>query len=321
MIIGPTAVGKSAVAMHLGRCFDGEIVNADSLQLCKGLEIGTAKPSRRDRRELPHHLYEVTEPGEQLNAAEYAQLADAAIAEIHQRRRLPMVVGGSGFYLRALLHGLVGIPPIDHEIINKINMLEIEKGLTFLWERLKKVDAQAAERIHPHHSSRIKRALIVYEGTGKKISDYHRHHAHHEHGPAAEGAMVVGRYEVLKLGLTLPRHELYRRIDQRVEVMFASGILDEVKSFAAGTERGIGYAEAAEVNLGRLSLQAAIVKAAQRTRHYAKRQLTWFSREPDVHWFDMQEVDFNQSVNNPLNKIEQLVVDFLAHDFDEMRLS
>lgn len=297
VLVGPTAVGKSVMAMHLATVFNGEIINADSLQLCRRLTVGTAKPSVEEMRQIPHHLYDVIEPGEQLNAADYAKLASQAIHEVAARRRLPILVGGSGFYLRALFHGLAVIPSVDDEIKNKINILENEKGLTFLYEQLKNVDAETADRLHPNDVFRIRRALEVYEATGRPLSAYHR--------DSRLGDSDLA--EPLMLGLHLPRQQLYERINARVVQMFTAqpGILAEVKQFAPGKERGIGYDEAAAVLQGRMDLQTAIVSTAQRTRHYAKRQMTWFRNDKAICWFDMND-------SERMAKIEQMICDYLA---------
>jgi tRNA dimethylallyltransferase len=292
MLLGPTGVGKTDLALWLAPQCGGEIVNADSLQLCRELEIGTAKPSRTQRAIVPHHLYDVIAPHEQLNAAAYARLAAEAIRDIHRRARLPILVGGTGFYLRALSEGFSPIPLVPDETRKQIEELEREKGLTYLYGMLQQEDPVTAARLQAADRARIKRALAVQMATGQRLSEYH-----------LQPRLAELKLRCLKLGLRLPRTELYSRLNRRVEAMFESGLLAEVERLPGVTLRGIGYAEAQSMLAGEISRAAAVAKAQQRTRQYAKRQITWFEREPEVFWFDMDEARRQQSYAEILSAV------------------
>ncbi len=297
MVVGPTAVGKSEVAYHLARHFDGEVINADSMQLYRGLEIGTAKPSLQMRRQIPHHLYDLLAPGEMINAADYARLAHEVITKVHAANHLPIVVGGSGLYLRALEYGLCATPRIDKKIRNNIKMLELEKGLTFMHQRLKEVDLLASQRIHHSDAVRIRRALEVHAATGRSFSELQ---AEHGFGQKA--------YSTLKIGLQMRRETLYQRINSRMQQMFVDGLLDEVEAFPVGKERGIGYLQARLCKQGSISQDEAIATAAKETRNFAKRQLTWFRQDSDIEWYNNDE----EVAARTLQNIKARVGKFLA---------
>lgn len=278
-IVGPTAAGKSAVALHIAQRLGAEIISADSRQVYKFLDIGTAKPTAEERALVPHHLLDVRLPDEYYSAGEYARDATTAIEEVLARNRLPLVVGGSGFYIKALTDGLFG-PRITEPALRERLRQEAKRiGSMALWERLHKVDPVAAARLHPNDAQRIIRALEVYECTGVPLSVHQLWHR----------PQCSFRWRFI--GLRWPRQELYRRIEQRVDQMIADGLEQEVRQLLAmgyGGElnslRTVGYKEMMAFVRGALSLPEAVAQIKQHTRNYAKRQLTWFGRDMRVQW-------------------------------------
>lgn len=285
IICGPTASGKSDLALKLGHELDAEIVNADSMQVYRGLDIGTAKPTPEQRAEIPHHLIDVVAPDEPFSAADFAGAADAAIREITGRGKRVIVVGGTGLYIRALLKGLVDSPGGGGEIRAALQEEAARIGNLAMLEKLRMVDPELAAGLHPNNLVRIIRALEVQQSTGIPLSRYQKEHAFSEQ-----------RYQSLQIGISVERAELYQRIEQRVDQMLADGLLDEVRGLLAagfGRElksmRSIGYKESVAWILGELSPQEALNLIKRDTRHYAKRQLTWFKADPNILWFEYPE--------------------------------
>ena len=279
-LVGPTAVGKSAAAIHLARTFGGEVINADSQQVYRGFDIGTDKPGLDVRAAVPHHLVDVADPREQFTAADFVAGALAAVREIHGRRRLPLVVGGSGLYLKALLDGLFPGPGRDPELRRRLEDEARDRGLETLYRTLLEVDPEYARQVRSRDRIRIIRALEVYRTTGRTMTDHFR-----------ETVSPVQHLSMVKVGLSLDRAELYRRIDERVERMFARGLVAEVRGLlAAGVPetappfKGLGYRQVLQHLRGELSLDEARAAAQLETRHYAKRQLTWFRKMAGVAW-------------------------------------
>lgn len=279
-IVGPTASGKTALSLELARRVGGEIVNADALQVYRGLDIGTAKPSAEERAAVPHHLIDILDPEEAFSAGEFARRARAAIADIAGRGRLPIVVGGSGLYLRALFEGLKELPRHDPEVRSRLQEELAEKGLPRLHEELRERDPESAERLRPSDTQRVLRALEVYRTSGRPLSFW------------LAQASPDGPVERLMIGLTLPRTILYDRIAVRVRDMVRRGWVCEVAGLLElGTSpfapafQAIGYRQMVQHLEGRTTLEAATDEAILATRHYAKRQETWFRRERDLVWF------------------------------------
>jgi tRNA dimethylallyltransferase len=278
VIAGPTASGKTALAVALARRLGGEIVNADSQQVYRGLDVGTAKPTAAERAAVPHHLVDVVAPGEGMDAARFAALADAAIAGIAARGRLPVVAGGTGLYLRAVLHGVVQAPGRDPALRARLEEEALRLGRAALHARLREVDAEAAARIRPNDLVRIVRALEIAAG-GRRPSDLHAAHAFRE-----------DRYEATILALDPPRPELHARIDARVREMFRGGILDEARALLARfggappARLPIGYAEATACVRGELAEEEAILRVQVAHRRYARRQIMWLRKERGVEW-------------------------------------
>jgi tRNA dimethylallyltransferase len=278
VVAGPTASGKTALAIALARRLGGEIVNADSQQVYRGLDVGTAKPTPEERAAAPHHLLDVVEPGEGMDAARFAALADAAIAEIAGRGRLPIVAGGTGLYVRALLHGVVPAPGRDPALRARLEAEAAALGRPALHARLAAIDPDAAARIRENDLVRIVRALEIAAGGTPPSALF------------AEHAFRPDRYTATVLALDPPRPELHARIDARVRAMFTGGLLDEARALVArfgGTlppKLPIGYAEAAACLAGALPLSEAIRRVQVAHRRYARRQVIWLRKERGVEW-------------------------------------
>lgn len=297
VLTGPTASGKTGLSIALAKRFDAEIVSADSMQVYCGMDIGTAKPTPEERKEIPHHVVDVAQPAEAFDAARYVRHADQAIQDIHRRGKRVFVVGGTGLYLRALLHGLHGAPPPDAR--RRAALLEEASRLGWpaLHARLAAIDPQTAQRLHPNDGVRISRALEVYETTGVPMSKWQR-----DHGFAS------WRYEALVLCLDLDKEELWRRIFERVDQMMAQGFLAEVRGLLdSGVAQSckamgsLGYKQLAAHLCGALSLDQAVAQIKLETRRYAKRQLTWLRGDRNVEW-----------VSPSLRQIEERVVIWLS---------
>lgn len=276
-LVGPTGAGKTSLAIALAERLPLEVISCDSQAVYRGMDIATAKPTAEERRKAPHHLVDVADPWEDFSAARYLELADRAIEEVRGRGRLPLVVGGTGLYLRALLEGIVEAPPKDEALRLSLERRAEEEGDSALHGELARVDPEAAARIPPGDRVRIVRALEVFTLTGKPITWHHLQHRRQE------------RYRALVLGLTPPREELYRRIDGRAGQMFEEGLVGEAASLGADPrsrrrlEACIGYREALALLGGGLSRDEALERVRREQRRYAKRQLTWF-RRMEVDW-------------------------------------
>ncbi len=285
MIAGPTAAGKSGLAVELALAFGGEIINADSAQVYKGFDIGTDTPSLDARRGVPHHLLSFVEPDVQFNAADFVQEALKAADSISAAGRLPIVVGGTGLYLQALLVGLFPGPGRDAAVRARLDGEAALKGIEAMHERLKMVDPDYAAVTAPRDRVRVVRALEVFELTGKPFSSFFK-----------ATRSPLERYSVIKIGVTLPRPELYRRIEERVDAMFKAGLVEEVKGLLArGTSpaappfKALGYRQVLSCLAGDMTLEEAVKLTKTETRHYAKRQMTWFRRMEDLTWFDAKD--------------------------------
>jgi tRNA dimethylallyltransferase len=275
VIAGPTASGKTAIAIELARRHGGEIVSADSQQVYRFFDIGTAKPSAEELAAVPHHLISVVDPLEPFSAAEYQRRADAAIEDITSRGRPVFVVGGTGMYLRILLHGLVEAPGADPELRAELEALAAAEGREAVHRKLAEVDPETAAKLPPQDLVRTIRALEIHKQTGKTASEFRREHA-----------FAPDRYPFRMYVLNPPREALYRTIDARTAAMFQRGLVEEVRELIArgfaeaAPMRSVGYVQAKAVVDGQLSVDEAIQQTAQETRRYAKRQLTWFRKEP-----------------------------------------
>jgi tRNA dimethylallyltransferase len=279
VILGPTASGKTALSLHVAEQMQGEIVSCDSVAVYRELEIGTAKPSQEDRGRVPHHLIDVAGPEELVTAGDYSRLARLAITEIAARGNLPIIVGGSGLYLRALLEGLFAGPPRSEELRVRLRERAIERGTGYLHKLLCRIDPAAAKTIHANDIPKVVRALEVSLSARTPMT-----------GLWQQGRDTLEGFRILRIGLNPDREALYARINQRAREMFSAGLLQETRGLldrygaSVWPLNSLGYKQAMQHLRGELSLEQAIVAAQQGHRNYAKRQMTWFRREPEVHW-------------------------------------
>lgn len=283
-IAGPTASGKTALSLALAEDLVGEIINADSVQLFRGFDVGAAKASDEERARIPHHGLDILEPQGEISAAEFAARADDWIADVAARKRVPILVGGSGLYLRALIYGLSSGPPRDDDLREALRKEARERGTEALHGELSKVDQRYAAKIHPNDLLRIVRALEVYRLTGKALSDHHN------------AVDDEPRYDVAGVALTAERAWLYERINRRSRLMLEAGLVEEVRELMA---RGVSEHAQAMAAIGYRQtirwlarpeadrdLEALEEEIAARTRNFAKRQMVWFRKEPVFRWFD-----------------------------------
>jgi len=287
ILCGPTGVGKSRAAIALAGRVDGEIVNADSMQVYRGFDIGTDKVPAGDRRGIPHHLLDIAEATTQFTAADFVREALAAARGIIERNRIPIVVGGTGLYLKALLDGLFPGPGRLPGLRNRLEAEAASGGVESLWQRLKAVDPEYAEKVGPRDRIRIIRALEVFESTRIPFS---------RHFPATESP--VKGFLLIRVGLQLDRARLVRRIAERVDGMFANGIVEEVRSLIARgipedapPFRALGYKHVLAYIQGALTLSGAVELTKTETRQYAKRQMTWFRKMKEIAWFPADDFE------------------------------
>ncbi len=280
-ILGPTAVGKSKLAVEIAKKINGEIISADSMQVYRGMDIGTAKPTLKECQEIPHHLIDIRNPDEEWTVSDFVEQTNKLTSEIEKRSKTPIIVGGTGLYLWALLEGYsFPMAPADKEIRGKLEKLP----LSTLYAQLTTIDPEAAKKIHPNDKKRIIRALEVYELTGEPISKLQENRTQNtEHRTQ----------DTILIGLILPREELHLRINKRVDQMIAEGLIDEVKGLLAKgyskdlpSFQALGYKEAVNYLDGKWSKEEMITELKKRTRNFAKRQMTWFKRFKNVKWFE-----------------------------------
>jgi len=282
-IVGPTSVGKTAVAIELAQRNTDEIVSADSRQIYKYLDIGTAKPDVEQRKKVKFHLIDFVLPDEDYSCGQFARDAGQVIANIRTRGFTPIICGGTGLYIKALFHPLDELPASDREAKKRLRETLDKKGIEYMYNRLSRIDPEWAQRIKPNDKQRILRGLEIYERTGKPLS-------------RLIGNKKKSPFLPYYIGLNLPRQELYERINRRFDEMIRRGLLEEVESLLgrgfdpqSNALRTIGYKEIVEHLQGFLSLEDATEKAKRRTRNYAKRQITWFNKMPGIKWHDAQD--------------------------------
>lgn len=281
-IVGPTAAGKSALALQLASRFGCEIISGDSMCVYRGMDIGTAKPTQEERRQVRHHLVDILDPAESFSVVDFQRLAGEAVNEVNRRGRIPVLVGGTGLYVQSLLEGYRFNPTPKTILRDPSVHADSGSSAEELHARLTALDPVSALRIHPHDKRRILRALEVALSERRPISRDKR----------ADSPTLI--FDCIVFGLTLARPVLYRRIDERVDKMLAGGLLDETKTLASGgipanatAWQAIGYKEMLACIRGEASLEEAAAHVKQSSRRYAKRQMTWFRRMPYIHWFDM----------------------------------
>ncbi len=307
VILGPTASGKTSLALALAERFHGEIVNCDSVAMYREFQIGTAKPSKEERARAPHHLLDFVSPTGRVTAGEYARMARQALAEISARGSLPIVAGGTGLYLRALLEGLFAGPQRSEELRQRLREKAGQKGSSHLHRILLRLDPQAAGRIHANDVPKLIRAIEVCLASSRKMTELWQH-----------GRQPLRGFRILRIGLNPDRDALYARINHRAERMFDRGLVEETRALiakngdAASPLGSLGYKQCVQLLQGRIDEAAVLQLAQQAHRNYAKRQMTWFRREPEVHWLSgfgddpgvqhQSENLVNDSACNPASK-------------------
>ena len=300
ILCGPTAIGKTAVAIDLAQHFGGQIIGADSMQIYQYMDIGTAKPTAAEQARVAHHMVDIVAPDEPFDAARYAAKAREKVIELDQQHITPFVVGGTGLYIKALLYGLFDEKVADPEIRDSLKAEADAHGIQILYERLGRLDPESADRLHPNDTYRILRALEVIEATGKAISEHHKKHGFFDEP-----------FESLKIGLEMDRALLYERINRRVDAMISAGFLDEVKRLIARgyavdlkSMQSIGYRHMVDYIEGRSSWEACVRTLKRDHRRYAKRQLTWFGADSEIIW----------KAPGQLQSMKALIENFITED-------
>ena len=300
ILTGPTAVGKSALSIELAKRIDGEIISADSMQVYRHMDIGSAKIMPEQMGGIPHHLIDILEPTEEFNVVIFQKEAKEALHEIYDRGRIPIVAGGTGFYIQALLYD-IDFTDNDEDTALRAELEDTAKtqGSEALYARLREIDPESCEIIHPNNVKRVIRAIEFYEKTGMKISAHNKTQRQNS-----------SPYNFAYFVLNEDRTKLYRKIEQRVDVMMEQGLVEEVSRLAAAgctrdmvSMQGLGYKEILDYLDGHITLEEAVYLIKRDTRHFAKRQLTWFRRERDVLWVEKPEVDYdNELIQNMITE-------------------
>jgi tRNA dimethylallyltransferase len=297
VICGATGIGKTSVGIELAERLGGEIVSADSMQIYRNMDIGTAKPTPAELARIAHYMIDIVDPDEDYDAVQFSKQARDRIAEIVKRGLIPFIVGGTGLYIKAMLHGLFQSKPVDRRIRNRLKQEAEENGSSVLYERLKKIDPTTADRLHRNDTYRILRALETIESSGKLISELHQEHGF-EDDP----------YNALKIGLQMDRQKLYPRIDRRVDLMIEAGLVEEATkliemgySAELKSMQSIGYRHMVAFLEKQLSWDECVRTLKRDTRRFAKRQLTWFGADQQIRWYRPDR----------LNEIVRLVQGFL----------
>ena len=292
VLTGPTAVGKTSLSISLAKAVNGEIISADSMQVYKGMDIGSAKIRKEEMQGVTHYLVDILEPEEEFHIVKFQELAKAALEEIYAKGKIPILVGGTGFYIQAVTRD-IDFTQAEQETSyrEELEQFAKEKGAEYLHEKLREVDSKSAENIHANNVKRVIRALEFYHQNGTPISEHNE-----------EQKQQTSPYNLAYFVLTAPREILYERIDRRVDQMMEEGLLEEVKSLRErGCHRGmvsmqgLGYKEILAYLEGEYPLEEAVRILKRDTRHFAKRQLTWFRREQDVIWVDKEQFHWNEA--------------------------
>ena len=304
VLFGPTASGKTKLAVEMCKEFGGEVVTADSMQVYKKMNIGTAKPDEEEQQGIKHHMIDVVEPDVNYSLAEYVEDAKKVIEDVYQRGKIPVLAGGTGLYIDTLIGGIkLGESEADHEYRKELRLLAEEKGNEYVHNMLKEIDLKSAEEIHPNNIKRVIRALELYK-VSKITKSEHDKNSRPEEEP----------YNTVKFCISMDREKLYNRVNKRVDIMFENGLVDEVEELIKSgidanctSMQGIGYKETADYIFGKLTLEETKDLIKQSTRRYAKRQITWFKREKNTHFIEPDVEKVKEIIKNCSAK-EQFVV-------------
>ncbi len=310
VILGPTAVGKTELSLRIADSLKAEIISADSMQVYREMDIGTAKAGSSVRREIPHHMLDIISPEEEFSVAEYQKQVDKLIPEIYSREHLPLMVGGTGLYIRAVTEGFM-LPDMDKDkkLREKLKQKASQNGNKAVHQKLAEIDPELAEKLHPNDLRRVIRGIEIYRQTGRTKTYFRKKQ---EDRPP--------RYKYIKFGLTRPREELYNRINKRVDKMMESGLEKEVRflyenySLSKTALQAVGYKELIKYFTGDCDKEEAIRLIKRNTRHLAKKQLTWFKRDPDIIWFNVSQKDSSAIKDEIIEKIKKKSsLDFLEY--------
>lgn len=300
VVLGPTASGKTALAVELAKLYNGEVISADSMQIYKGMDILTAKPTEEEKQGIKHHLMDFLEPETDFSVADYVKLANFAVDDISRRGKIPILTGGTGLYINSLIDNIKFDDTTgDKEYRERLLAIANEKGNRYLWERLLEVDEETALSVHENNISRVIRALEVFEKTGERLSEHKK-----------SSRLEESRFEPAMIGLTFSdRQMLYDRINKRVDAMIDDGLVNEAKEIYYNrnlntAHQAIGYKELIPYFSGQASLEECIEKIKMETRRYAKRQLTWFRRDKRINWI---EVDKYENIEDILEKVKKYI--------------
>ncbi|UCE64849.1 MAG: tRNA (adenosine(37)-N6)-dimethylallyltransferase MiaA [Nitrospirota bacterium] len=306
VLVGPTAIGKSRVAIEMAKELGTEVLTADSRQVYRGMDIGTDKPTIAERQGIPHQLIDLVDPDQHFNVGDFRRHAVQEIARLHQQGTVPLIAGGTGLYIRAVLRGLWSGPTADWTFRHRLTQEAKEKGEGFLYQELMKVDPQLAKQLHPRDHVKIQRGLEVFHLLGTPLSQSHQRHGFQE---------IL--YPSFMVGLTMERESLYKRIEARVELEIAKGLLQETQELLTrGFSRtlrsmtGLGYRQFSGYLAGEYSYDEAVCLLKRDTRHFAKRQMTWFRKEPSIHW---QHIDEDEPSGQVANRVLVLFREFLSN--------
>jgi len=296
VIIGPTAVGKTKIAIKIAKKISGEIISADSRQIYQYLTIGTAKPTPEERQLIRFHLIDFVHPDDTYSCGQFGRDAEAKIGEVRKRNNIPIVCGGTGLYIKALFHPLHVLPQSDEKLKEKFTTILKQHGIEYLYQKLRAIDPEWAGKIMPQDKQRIVRGLEVYEITGKPLSSL------------INKQKRKAQFQPYYIGLNAPRDILYQKIDKRVDEMIKKGLVKEVTSLLkrgfdhqSNALRTIGYKEIIAYFQKNLTLDEAVKKIKQRTRNFAKRQITWFNKIPDVHWYNPEDINIIKTIIKPFS--------------------
>ena len=306
-VVGPTASGKTRLEISLAKALGGEVISADSMQIYKGMDIATAKPTASEMSGVPHRLISVIPPGESFSAARYTELASAAVRDVSESGKLPIIVGGTGLYVDSLLNNIEFVESeIDVRLRSELNEKAKKYGAHALWEELYEIDRESAERIEPNNVKRVARAIEIFRTTGLTMTEQNR-----------RSRLNGSPYTAVKIGLkTSDRSVLYDRINRRVDEMVANGLTDEARGvFESGSmgdtaKMAIGIKELAPYFKGEQTLEEALDTIKLKTRRYAKRQLTWFMRDKDIHWFNTDEYQSFSEIEEEAARLVEKVLHY-----------
>jgi tRNA dimethylallyltransferase len=287
VICGPTCTGKTVLAIQIAQAVNGEIISADSMQVYRHMNIGTAKPTHDEQACVPHYMIDIVNPDEHFDAAQFAMIAGSKITQLHEQGKISLVVGGTGLYIKALLYGLSRARPADSNVLLRLKHEASAYGTDALYQRLRECDMTAASKIHPNDTFRLIRALEIFEATGKTMSSFHQQHRFKDK-----------QFNCLQVGLTMDRNTLYDRINRRVDMMIDKGLLNEVQSLLSEgydeklkAMQSIGYRHMADYIQKRCSWEETVTLLKRDTRRYAKRQMTWFRYDTNILWREPCQAD------------------------------